>query len=273
MSSVAQSDEPAEPPTCILYVVNLFDEPGKFAAIKERLNDAPWIDVVRIEAVPGSTLPDNVAYKLTRDPYSIKAKGALGCFLSHLRIWELIAASRHEWAFVVEDDAHLSNIHCLRNFQYPPSVDLIFVNDRMQPRDSEIDLRSDRARFIFSEIVESLLRVDARRQAVGTDGYLISRSGALKLIAATKTDLYFGHIDMRLLAYSIPKDQRYATRASNDSWLLREVCQIWTACSSDLQLHAIVASPPLTLHEPRATTSRTKEDSRGTSGASPNEFM
>ncbi|WP_292455937.1 glycosyltransferase family 25 protein [Mesorhizobium sp.] len=30
--------------------------------------------------------------------------GEIGCFLSHRKVWQMVAGSRDEWAFVAEDD-------------------------------------------------------------------------------------------------------------------------------------------------------------------------
>ncbi len=49
----------------------------------------------------------------------------------------------------------------------------------------------------------ALANLNITDRGVGSDGYLITPAAARKLLEATAHDLYFGHIDWRLVRYSV----------------------------------------------------------------------
>ena len=205
--------------------------------------------------------------KLTRDPYSIVAKGALGCFLSHVRAWEKIKFGRSPLALVLEDDARLTAPEILLGIEFPPELELIFCNDRTQPHDF---IKEGSASVIptFSPLELSLSAIDRRARAVGTDGYLITQSGAGRLIEALRSDLYFSHVDLRLLQYSTDPALVEA-HLDADSRTRKVLQQISSACPSGMRLSASVLTPNILSHNAGTVTTRTREDQLGLSGADP----
>jgi GR25 family glycosyltransferase involved in LPS biosynthesis len=51
-----------------------------------------------------------------------------------------------------------------------------------------------------------LAYVEDHRKAVGTDGYLLTKTGAQKLLRFIARDGLFSHVDLRMLAYCLPPE-------------------------------------------------------------------
>jgi|AntAceMinimDraft_5_1070358.scaffolds.fasta_scaffold90945_2 glycosyl transferase family 25 len=65
----------------------------------------------RVEAFDGAALvgdPQRLAYTVSLPPNHGMNPGELGCTLSHLRVAEMVLASGHAYALVMEDDIHLT---------------------------------------------------------------------------------------------------------------------------------------------------------------------
>jgi GR25 family glycosyltransferase involved in LPS biosynthesis len=148
-----------------------------------------------VRGVDGSTLADSVGLLLTDDSSWFAYKGAIGCFLSHVAVWELAAKQDVPFVVVLEDDADVSNIPSLHNINLPDDFEIIFINERMSPK----------SRLQPNDVVpmgEALPNVDLAQAGFGTDGYLLTPSGAKKLISAFLKDLCYGHVDGRLVRYA-----------------------------------------------------------------------
>jgi GR25 family glycosyltransferase involved in LPS biosynthesis len=52
-------------------------------------------------------------------------------------------------------------------------------------------------------VSEALKKLNETQEGVGTDGYLITPHGARKMLEAVRLDLCFGHVDWRVLHYSV----------------------------------------------------------------------
>jgi len=247
-----------------VYVVNLRGDAERWTSVRRMLEPWPFLRVQRIEAVYGSALPDDVCVRLTHDPYSVIAKGALGCALSHVRAWEIISGSEDPWALVIEDDATVHQADRLAVLDLPHGVDFSFCNHRTQPEAAESppfagDIAAHRP------VAECLTAVESRRQAVGTDGYLISREGARKLVTLFKRHGYFSHVDLRMLAYATPA-AAYEAELPDHSWLRNGILEIKRVTGAAPDVIATVLSPALTRHEAATETSRTREDRLGMIG-------
>src|SRR5215469_11884748 len=111
---------------CKIMLINLRGDYQNLQRFEGAIEVHGKIDWERIEGVYGSSLPDNVCIRLTRDPYSIIAKGALGCFLSHVRAWETLVHSEKPYALIIEDDAALVDLSFVFECNFPPEFDIIF---------------------------------------------------------------------------------------------------------------------------------------------------
>ncbi len=168
---------------------------------------------ILVPAVDGRMIGESVGALLTDDLSWFQNKGAIGCFLSHVTVWELAAKRDDPFVVVLEDDADLSNLMALNHITLPNDFDIIFVNDRMSPN------REISGTDIVS-LGEALPNVDVTVAGFGTDGYLLAPSGAKKLVAAFLTDLCYGHVDGRLVRYAT--SQADLEQAGIDSL----VCQV-----------------------------------------------
>ena len=252
---------------CKIMLINLRGDYQNLQRFEGAIEVYGKIDWERIEGVYGSSLPDNVCIKLTRDPYSIIAKGALGCFLSHVRAWETLVHSEKTYALIIEDDAALVDLSFVVECNFPPEFDIIFSNDRTNPHD---DWTTVNSAISLLPIIESAPRIEKRKMAVGTDSYIESKSGAAKLLDALKHDLYFGHVDLRLFAYCTRLNELEA-RVGQGAFLYDAVSKVQRACNREGYLIGYSLSRSITVHTATRDTSRTREDKLGLSGADPSK--
>lgn len=86
------------------FVINLARDPGKFAAFLKR-NSGSKIEFQRFEACDGAAVSDEEAVKMKIVMPGAKfTKGALGCAISHFRLWQQ-CIEKGKPILVFEDDA------------------------------------------------------------------------------------------------------------------------------------------------------------------------
>ena len=182
------------PPVVPTFVLNLDRDADRWAAMSERLRDLPFLAVARVAGVYGRDLPAAARLALTRNWFWTSHPGEIGCFLGHARIWEAVAEQPTP-CLVLEDDAVPVGLERLGALAVPDDADLVFVNSRMAVGGAGPPC--------CVPIVEAVRMLNRTDRGVGTDGYLLTPEGARKLLAAVERDLFFGHVDWRLLRYSL----------------------------------------------------------------------
>ena len=214
----------------------------------------PYTSVRVVTGVLGRLLPDTLCLAITRDPNSLNNKGAVGCFLGHVRAWELVASSGSQAAIILEDDAQIKGLDKLEVTSLPIDFDIIFLNDRMS-----LDPNHDGI-VEFSQASASISLVDERKRSVGGDGYLLSKQGAAKLIKAIEHDLFFSHVDLRILAYCLTeaeaKDVHLTGPIGHD---LKHICSVTRRYGL---LRGYTTRPALVWH-PELPSRREREDHFG----------
>jgi len=223
-----------------IYCIGLDRQPRRFQRVQAQLQRM-GSTVLRVSGVDGRTLPD-VASRMLTHGASSRMKGTLGCFLSHVRAWELCAQSDRPYAFVTEDDTYFL-------LPPPPSTnslatgdrkfDLCFVNERTQNAGFFPD------NLPFDE-VPPLGRILANKidgfHGIGTDGYFVSREAARKLLDMVAQDGLVGDVDWRLMLYAVSDDEIEATK--ND--FIRDTLKLHRSFrKSSGKLEAVIAAPAI----------------------------
>jgi GR25 family glycosyltransferase involved in LPS biosynthesis len=193
-----------------IYVISLDEDTARRDHLLGRLQMAGETDVTVIRALLGRTLCDAAYSVLTQDIHRQLGKGTLGCFLSHVSAWERVAASENEAAIVLEDDVTFSSFEPLNFVNLPPGLDILFISDRMSLREPDLFPLAVRPTIRLLEFLDST-------HAMGGDGYVLTRSGAHKLLRACEHDYFFGHVDGRLLRYITTEDDLRALPPN--SWI------------------------------------------------------
>jgi GR25 family glycosyltransferase involved in LPS biosynthesis len=191
-------------PKISAFIINLEHDAVRRKLIMDQMMKLDGFEAILVSGINGGNLPDTARHLLADSQSWQLQKGALGCFLSHVKVWELAAKSVERFLVVLEDDANVEDLKKLRNLQLPDDFEIIFINERMSPKSCDFPLD-------VISMGEALRHVNIDRAGFGTDGYLITPSGAAKLLEACKDDLYFGHVDGRLV--------RYATTAADLEFL------------------------------------------------------
>ncbi len=119
------------------FIVNMDTATDRFAAISEHLSFYKTLDVRRVRAAAGSTLAQVVCDILTKTQNYHVGKGALGCFLSHLRIWEFVSELDSRFVLVLGDDARLRRAEILDNLTLPEDAELVFCQSQLEPVNSK----------------------------------------------------------------------------------------------------------------------------------------
>ncbi len=141
------------------------------------------VSLTRIPGVIGSQLTLDEARTWNPRPLSGKYLSAneIGCFLSHRRAWKSIAEGQSDFAAVFEDDICLSRdaSELLANDHWiPPRTDLI----KIETFNRKVLLKPP-----FVPVPGGRQLAKLAYQHYGTAGYIVSRTSAARLLAATKT--------------------------------------------------------------------------------------
>jgi GR25 family glycosyltransferase involved in LPS biosynthesis len=98
-----------------VYVINLDRRPDRWESAQKTLKKAGFKDIVRVSAVDGKLIDTdqlkrlvhpsvyNELGKIRKNHEDLGSLGAVGCYLSHLKVWTMIM-ERNQPAIVVEDD-------------------------------------------------------------------------------------------------------------------------------------------------------------------------
>ena len=223
-----------------IFCVGLDRQPRRFQRVQAQLQRMGE-RVHFVSGVDGVTLPEMASRTLTQGS-SGRMKGTLGCFLSHVRVWEICVASDMPYAFVIEDDTRFV-------LPPPPSTasletggidfDLCFVNEGAQnavfiPENLSLDKSVPLERVLTHQ-------VDSFR-GVGTYGYFVSKQGARKLLDMVEEDGLVGDVDWRLMLYAASDD---AVGAAAGEFMVQSLRVHLDHRKSKGQLKAIVAPPAI----------------------------
>ena len=153
------------------FVINLARDKERWEQTSAALRPYPWLRVHRVEAIDGRTLMPS---RIERDRGDPRFLGRLGGQLSHAIAWREAMHTPGPYSLILEDDSNPHDLDLLT--EAPDGYDIVWVNDRA------CQARRD-------------------RENIGTDGYLVSPTGAEWLLDLFNRDGFGGHLDARMWAY------------------------------------------------------------------------
>jgi glycosyl transferase family 25 len=158
----------------LVLLINLDRDTDRLAAARQRLL-AEGLECERVSAVLGTNVPGALADQF-RMSFAGMRPGEIGCYASHLVAAERFLDSGQECAVVLEDD-----IDCR-----PGAADVIASAIDHAPVGWDfIGLCADSRRAMrrIANLSHGRALVRFSRYPWGTAGYLVSRTGALKMLA------------------------------------------------------------------------------------------
>jgi GR25 family glycosyltransferase involved in LPS biosynthesis len=224
------------------YVVNLAEDKDRLEKIREQLNPS-YFEVRGCAGFYGHMLPDGVCLSLTRDKNSLNHKGALGVMMSHVLIWERVSCLVDRFALILEDDVVLHNCERLVSLEIPEQFDFAFCGDQTSEMDPEYALTERPKCAPAFTALPTLVR---KKVSTGGYGYLLSPSGAKKLLDLFLEHLYFGHVDVRMMAYAC--DLQEVAPFVQFGGIAAEIQSIRSTFGNSRKLSGFVINPALVTH-------------------------
>ena len=206
--------------TAPVFVINMETSKERFDATYERLMQSQVV-ATRFNATVGKALtPEEVSHwydaTANRQFYHRNlTPGEIGCYISHMRIWQKLVDEKIPYAIVLEDDLHIepSFAAVLANIASLTDWDLIKLSDN---RDNPF--------FQQQPLGEEFTLGNYRKVPNGTQGYAISLSGAKKLLQRkpffrpVDVDIQFhSEVNLNLLGikpYAISEDLGFESEIS-----------------------------------------------------------
>lgn len=167
-------------PAFDIYLINLPRASDRLEHFREQLeaSDLPSRGVIRFDAVDGASLDIRAmttdrAYREIRDAettgfrrkhYQL-SRGGVGCYVSHVKVWESVLKGDKEAALIFEDDTtiHRDTRRILHGLDLPEDLDVLLLGC------SCLDCSADKP----------LRRV---HHFFGTHAYVITRRGCRKIL-------------------------------------------------------------------------------------------
>jgi GR25 family glycosyltransferase involved in LPS biosynthesis len=222
------------------YIVTLPDNPARIEEIKVELLAYSFIETIVIEGLRGGLLADAACRTLTRNAWSVNFKGALGCFLAHARIWQLVTQRSERVSLVLEDDSILENLDVMNGMDLPEDCDVAFCNARTCYH------VEGQVGPIFRSLAPVPQFVITHGQAIGTDGYLITPKGAEKLLSFIEKDSFFSHVDLRMMAYSL--ERGWDTEFPAEGQIIDNLKVLQNTYSENHKIKGYSFYPPISQH-------------------------
>lgn len=161
-----------------VYFINLDRSPDRLAWFRNQ-GEALGLDLVRVPAVDAGKLDATEIARLNAlsSGNSVLSAGEIACFLSHRVVWLRIVEGPDQWAFVAEDDIHLSPdiAKFLGSPEWiPAGVELIKAETNLR--------RQELSKRVWARPFGHELR-QLRSNHYCSGGYFVSQQGAARLLA------------------------------------------------------------------------------------------
>lgn len=163
------------------FLINLDRSPDRLAAFGEQMEKL-GLAFERVKAVDGSNIPDEEVQRLyeKQSQWFPWDKGAMGCFLSHRKVWSIIVNRGLDWSFIAEDDLHIAK------------AAPFFTEYSWIPYDADVvKAETFRERVLMSQgLPQKVDGHDLRRlksSHIGAGGYFLTASTARFLLDETES--------------------------------------------------------------------------------------
>lgn len=160
-----------------VYLINLARSPERLLRMKEQFAKAS-IPFERVDAVDGKNLSNDEIAAIVCCPSWTQplTRTEIGCFLSHRKCLELLAAGEDRFAAIFEDDITLSK-----------DAQRFFVSDDWIPADAELIKIESQGKKVLTDkpavtIAGRYTVAQLRSQHILAAGYIISRDCARKIL-------------------------------------------------------------------------------------------
>lgn len=151
-----------------IFCINLIERSDRWDSIKE-IENIERFNAIKTNSTEGFDLELNPA-DLSSKLYFKLHPGALGCYLSHYSLWKKIVDENINYALILEDDVEINSVKkLLKSNLIIENHELINLSKRFRYEDN---------RYLFD----------------GGESYILSLSGAKKLIEITKNPILLNNI-------------------------------------------------------------------------------
>jgi glycosyl transferase family 25 len=159
-----------------VYLINLDRNPDRLEFMRRQLDDR----AIRFTRLPASDGRDPaVVQRSRRSSLCHLGPGAIGCYESHIRVWEQFLSTKAQACIVLEDDVLLSS-----DFMQSASVAAASVKFDLIKLDFFARRVLVEPKGIAVSSARSVYRFRGKDWCAG--GYVLSREGAKRLLAASK---------------------------------------------------------------------------------------
>lgn len=163
------------------YIINLDRSTDRFSYITRCLA-ASNLSIVRVSAVSGDHLGEaELAHWQSRARvWAPLTAREIACFLSHRKTWKLVVESNEQWAFIGEDDIHVTRDFA-RFFDtadwLPETADIV----KAETMRSRVEMSAEKTAVVFGHALRRL-----KSEHLGAAGYFISRKACERLLDLTE---------------------------------------------------------------------------------------
>jgi len=166
----------------LTFVINLDRDTARLERI-EALLAVRAVPFTRVQAVDGRSLSQTDIENISAYPTAVSVRlqaGEIACYLSHIKAWRMLLESDEDYA-IFEDDIDVS----------ADAAEVLMASTDWIPQDADIvKLETSLKPVEIASGVETTVRDrEVRRLAgchIGTAGYVISRSGAARMLAESQ---------------------------------------------------------------------------------------
>lgn len=233
----------------VVYVINLPQDRYRKVSFEARCIEL-GINFTIARATRIDQIPQEYA-SFFKFPLEQIADGSFGNQISQYRVWERIAQQQLPYGIVAEDDAFIKSRHLAKiDFaKFYPDVDIVFINDRLCGKLGEERAQSMPLMLSLEEALVSLSEQDPTLNALGSDGYVLTRNGAQKLISIVQEEgLHSAGTDWYLLSHTF--DPEYLGKLNTDSVIYKVLKSRLEKQRTSHRLTGALVMPALIEHRP-----------------------